>query len=162
MRKIICILVAFTFLGCSHTDDKLCKYIKSHCDFKNSDTCYIDLQKVLGIDYDTMYMFGEYTVVDVMRNIIGIEEYGSKHPNAVSVKDSYHKIILLKDHQIIYEDDFMYSRLDIKKGMIIEKKGIFDGDTITDRGYLYTSPIFRVIKKKLMDQSLFYTLESIP
>jgi hypothetical protein len=120
------------------------------------------LKKALTIDYDTMYIFREYTILSAMRDILGIKNYKYKSsPDALLVEDSHYKIILLKNHEIVYDNDFEHHYTYIENGSIVEGKGIFDGNTITDYALLYTSPIFCVEKKLNDNGKEFYILREI-
>ena len=87
--------------SCSNTDDKINKYIESHCSFNGTDLCYIDIKDVLKIDYDKMYLFGETTMANEISKVIGIPYNNDKY-----ISDSKYRIILLKDNKIVYEDDY--------------------------------------------------------
>lgn len=60
LSLFIFLLVCF-FYSCSNTDIKLLTYIEKHCDLSNNDNCYINIKDALKVDFDTMYVFGEYT-----------------------------------------------------------------------------------------------------
>lgn len=167
MKKLLYILIPVIFIvfqQCNNnTDDKLFSYIKNNCKFNNCDTCcQINFKYIFKIDYDTMYIFHEYTVLNIIRNVLHIKGYRqTENANTILIDDSHYKIILLKNHKILYEDDFEYKHTYIDKGYVIEKKGIFDSNTITDYAFLYTSPIF-FVEKKLNDTGReFYVLTEI-
>jgi hypothetical protein len=118
------------------------------------------LKKALTIDYDTMYIFHAYTILSAMQDILGIKNYKyTSSPDALVVEDDHYKIVLLKNHEIVYDDDFKYHHTHITNGSIVEGKGIFDGSLITDYALLYTSPIFCVEKKLNDNGEPFYILE---
>ena len=94
------------FFACNHTDKKIIKYVKSVCP-SGSDTCRIDLRKVLNVDYDCMYLFCEFTQPDEISSIMGIAYSSNK-----TITDSKYRIILLKNNQIVYEDDFYIRYMD--------------------------------------------------
>ena len=100
ISKIILLSVCL-FYGCSDTDDKLYKYIESHCDFEEADTCYIDIKDALKIDYDKMYLFVELTHADEISKILEIP-----YNNNRFIPDSKYRIIFLKNDKIVYEDDY--------------------------------------------------------
>ena len=66
--------------------------------------------------------------------------------NIKSLIQNYGKIILLKNHKIVHEDDFKFQKIIFQNGTIIEGNGIFDGNPIKDYAFLYISPFFKVIK----------------
>ncbi len=149
------------FISCNNTPNKLYKYIKSNCQFQDcgkifyesnfvEDTCfcYIDLRQALNIDFDTMYIFREYTPLTVIQDILDMKDYkqSSRQNTELLVKEGYLKIILLKNHKIVHEDDFKFQKIIFQNGTIIEGKGIFDSNPIKDHAFLYISPFFKVIK----------------
>lgn len=149
------------FISCNNTPNKLYKYIKLNCQFQDcgkifyesnfvEDTClcYIDLRQALNIDFDTMYIFREYTPLTVIQDILDMKDYKqSSHQNTeLLVQEGSYKIILLKNHKIVHEDDFKFQKIIFQNGTIIEGTGIFDGNSIKDYAFLYISPFFKVIK----------------
>lgn len=100
LKIILLLMFAVLFFSCNHTDKSIIRYVKSVCP-NISDTCKIDLRKVLKVDYDCMYLFGEFTPSDEISSVMGIS-YNSKK----TIADSEKRIILLKNSQIVYEDDF--------------------------------------------------------
>lgn len=47
------------------------RYIKAQ-NIDIGDTCVIDFRDVLDVDYDCLYLFGEFTPPEYIANIIGI------------------------------------------------------------------------------------------
>jgi hypothetical protein len=91
----ITLLVICLFSCKKSKDDQLTTYIEKKCSFDNKDTCYINLKDVFNVDYDTMFVFDEYTQLQGVRLILGLEEYDSKNnllPNGFLVEDSHKKI----------------------------------------------------------------------
>lgn len=90
----------FIFLvSCSHTDNAIVKYIETHSFSQNADTI-IDLQVVLGVKYDSMYLFEEFTESIVPKVL------GDTYTNLHTIVDSENRIILFNNGKIVYEDDF--------------------------------------------------------
>ena len=99
LKIIIYIIFVFLVFGCTNsTDKKIIHYIQN---LECIDTCCIDLRNVLNVDYDIMYLFGEFTLDDEISSIIGIEYQENK-----VITDSKYRIILVKNNKIVYEDDF--------------------------------------------------------
>jgi hypothetical protein len=94
------LILSGLFLACNHTDKKIIRYVQSVCP-NDWDSCRIDLRKVLKIDYDRVYLFCEFTQSDKIASVIGIAYSSDK-----TIADSEWRIILLKDNEIVYEDDF--------------------------------------------------------
>ncbi len=134
--KIVSLLMfAGLFFACNHTDKRIIKYVESVCP-NSSDTCRIDLRKVLKVDYDCMYLFGEFTQPDEISSVMGIAYSSNK-----TIADSERRIILLKNNQIVYEDDFHIRFMDFEE--ITERV-----DTIRKNSYylVHYSPYYLVSK----------------
>jgi hypothetical protein len=100
LKFSICLFLVGLFTACTSTDKKIIKYVQSVC-INGEDTCRIDLRQVLNVDYDSMYLFGEYTP-DSEISLALRQEYVSNK----TIADSKDRIILLKNNKIVYEDDF--------------------------------------------------------
>lgn len=149
----ISFLAFFMLNSCTHTPQKIETYVKKYCNFKANDTCFIDLRKILKLDYDTMYVFGSLTPLTGVRNIIGINEYGkSKNPkiDLIGYDSDMCRIILIKNGKVVYEDEYHYrnyrTRLLYENFHIVKGQGIFDGNSIDVKGYICTNHIFKVTK----------------
>jgi hypothetical protein len=141
--------------SCTNTDDKLLAYIENHCNFNSKDTCYINFEKVVNIDYDEMYIFGETTTKEEISEIIRLSY---KNDNYIS--DSEYRMILIKNKQIVYEDDFYQDKV------IFSEKSTLSDDKKNGNPTVFCikndSPKFRVIKmKKFTNEGcgFFYILE---
>lgn len=100
MKQIgVIFMMAFGLISCQHTDEKIINYIKSNGLNDQSDYI-IDLHDILGIEYDSMYIFTEYTNTNIAYVI------GKKYSNFREIVDSHNRIILFKNGDIVYEDDF--------------------------------------------------------
>ena len=147
--KIIFILFSmFLLYGCSNTDDKLNKYIEAHCSFNGLDTCYINIKEALKIDYDEMYLFGESTMADEISKVIGIPYNNDKY-----ITDSKYRMILLKNNEIVYEDDYYQKHT-----------YFFNIENRIEVNFfcaLYTSSIFWIEKGVDSEKKSFYLLRPI-
>lgn len=148
------ILIVFIFLiifGCNSSKERrFYSFIENNCSFENSDTAYIDLKDYFKVNFDTMYVFGEYTQLEGVRLILGIKNYRSKNammPKGFLVEDSHNKIILLKNHKIVFDEDIK-SPYFYDDGIEVKKVGIFDGEAFTNYAKIFTTSKFMVIKKK--------------
>ena len=104
---VIILLSLWVLSGCSsRTDAKFYRYIRSLSNYPDSIVCYINIKDALGIDFDKMFLFGETTSAKEISNIIGIP-----YSNNRFISDSRYRIILLKDNEIVYEDDFYQRRI---------------------------------------------------
>lgn len=103
-KSTVAILIATTLLCVAcHTDDKLLNYMKKH-PIAIGDSCIVDLQEVLGIQYDSMYLFHEdldFLIPQVLNM-----------PQGKLICDSHQRIFLFKDGNPIYIDDFQVYHID--------------------------------------------------
>jgi hypothetical protein len=138
-------------LGCnSSKKNEFYSYIESKCAFENSDTSYVDLKDFFKVDYDTMYVFGEYTQLEGVRLILGIQDYESSNAlmsKGFLVEDSYNKIILLKDHKVVFDEDMKIPYL-YSDGIEVKKEGVFDGEPYTHHAKIFTTSKFMILKMK--------------
>ena len=135
--KFLIILSIYLIYGCSNTDDKLKKYIESHCSFEQSEICYIDLKDALNIDYDKMFLFGEGIRSDEISNIIGLTYSKDKF-----VPDSKYRIIFVKNNKVVYDDDYYQYQTDFV--LLNPIKEVYPLTTC----YLCTDSIFYVTKRE--------------
>jgi len=138
-------------LGCnSSKKNEFYSYIESKCSFENSDTTYIDLKDFFRVDYDTMYVFGEYTLLEGVRLILNIPDYECSNAlmtKGFLVEDSYNKIILLKDHRVVFDEDMKVPYL-YSDGIEVKKQGVFDGEPYIHHAKIFTTSKFMIVKKK--------------
>lgn len=102
MKNVFCVMIFAVALLAScrrHTDDIIISYIKDNkCDV-------LDLQDALNIKYDSMYLFVEFSNSKIPE-IIG-NNYFNKH----EIVDSYDRILLFNNGEIVYEDDFPLNKM---------------------------------------------------
>lgn len=168
MKVFAYILVSCTIIlfitGCHTVDNSIEYYIDHYCDFSKNDTCYIDIRKVLNVDYDSMYIFYWSTTSQGVRNITGVEEYGDyKNPDKGSFvcSDDY-RILLIKNGKIVY-NRLCYSstkkiHINMESFILVKGDGYFDGKVVDDQGYFAPNPIFMVVKDK---QSMEYDIYAL-
>lgn len=94
------LLVCAYSISCSDTSYKISDYIRESC-YNGYQTCKIDLREALKVDYDRLYLFNEYTTENEIKSVLSIEYKSHK-----TIADSEFRIILLKNNQIVYEDNF--------------------------------------------------------
>jgi len=147
---ILLLMLSGLFFACNHTDTKIIKYVQSACP-SNTDTCTIDLQKILNVDYDSMFLFGEFTQPDEISSIMGITYSSNK-----TIPDSEKRIILLKDKQIVYENDF--STRFMKFEEITERI-----DTVQKNSFylVHYSSLYLVSKDLYNESNYIYYLKAI-
>jgi len=154
-RYLVFSLSILLCCSCSNTDDKILAYIENHCHFNNNDTCYINFKEVVKTDYDEMYIFGETTTREEISDIIRLSY---KNDNYIS--DSEYRMILIKNKQIVYENDYYQNKVIFsEKSTLSDDKKNGNPTVFCIKNY---SPKFRVIKmKKITSEgfSFFYILE---
>ena len=156
MNKSIFIFVftiVFTSIcSCSsHFPDKIEGYVLKHNILNDRGFGELDLREVLGVDYDTMYVFHSLIPLNGVQNIIGIKTYGDAEDpyTALIGSDSEMcRIIFIKNNRVVYEDDYYYYeyKLDLQFETFrkISGYGIFDGSPIAVHGYICTKHHFTV------------------
>lgn len=121
MRKyIFCILLSGTFISCSFMKKE--RLILSTHYFMNQDgvdSVEVDMRKILGIDYDSLYIFSEYCRSNI-EDILGIQ-YTTRR----EIPDSYQRAIFLSGDQIICEFDLCADRIYFSE--YTERNDINDG-----------------------------------
>ena len=85
------------------TDKILFSYIDSACPQGGS----INLMRALNVGYDTAFLFGECTNEKEIEKAIGIP-YSQK----TFLQDSEYKLILLNNHNIVYDNNFYCKRVE--------------------------------------------------
>lgn len=116
-----------------YTDIMLRAQIRSNCDFEEFGISTIDLKDALDTDFDTMYMFDHNTRSYEIRKIIGTR-YSNKH----AIRRGAHRIILLKNRKVVYQDTYQQNFT-----YLIRPKP--DEDTDTQPYQVFTSSLFWVI-----------------
>ncbi|PKP20680.1 MAG: hypothetical protein CVU04_03390 [Bacteroidetes bacterium HGW-Bacteroidetes-20] len=145
-------LILITTNSCLSPIQKIEKYINKNCNFEIDDTCNIDIQKALRVEYDTMYIFYSLIPTSGVQRIIGTSDFknSNKSENALLGKDSdIYFIFLKKDGKVVYEDKYHSSSLIyLSSDNFVEVKGMgfFDGDSVQVSGEMNTNPIFQVVK----------------
>lgn len=136
------------FTSCKKDNNDFSKFIQTRCNFNSCDRCKLDLKDFFMVDYDTMYVFGEYTQLQGISLILGIEynETNIMMPKGFVVEDSYNKIILLKNHKIVYDEDVKSPYFYSDNGIIVEKSGAFDDSTFIHRAKMFLSTRITIMK----------------
>lgn len=148
--KFILFIICVGLLGaCNHIDRKIIKYVQTSC--PNNDTCHIDLREVLKVDYDCMYLFGEFTQPDEISSIMGIPYESNK-----TITDSKYRVILLKDSNVVYEDEFHSHTMYFYR--ITDR---IDTTHIKTFYLVHYSPYYLVIKEKDDYGEFYYCLLTI-
>jgi hypothetical protein len=157
-------MLLLLLLGCSsNKKNEFYSYIESKCAFEHSDTSYIDLKDYFKVDYDTMYVFGEYTQLEGVRLILGIQDYESTNasmPKGFLVEDSHNKIILLKHHKVVFDEDIMNPYF-YNDGIEVKRMGIFDSAPFPHYAKIFTTSKFMIIRKKNDNGGCYYIYRNV-
>ena len=168
MKVFAYILVSCTIIlfltGCHTADNSIECYIDRYCDFSKNDTCYIDMRKVLNVDYDSMYIFYWNTTTQGVRDITGVEEYGdykNLDKGSFICSDEY-RMLLIKKGKIVYNrlgySSTRKGHINMDSFILVKGDGYFDGKVIDDQGYFAPNPIFMVLKDR---QNLEYDIYAL-
>ena len=110
VTTIICILPACNEVCSVFFMDKTSRsiygYLNDYYPKDNLDSICIDLRQVLKKDYDSLFVFCEYTPDNLISMVLK-QNYTS--PRRLKyIPDSYSRIILLKKDSIIYQDNYYH------------------------------------------------------
>lgn len=146
--QVVIICSCVVFASCRKTDRVLFSYIESVCPQGGE----INLKKALGVDYDTAYLFSDCTNGKEMASAMGI----SYRPKAF-LQDSEYKLILLKNHKVVYDNKFYCNKVEF-----------FCYDTMYFHAmngvwyYIWTDSIFVATPRKGdISGNLFYQLRPV-
>jgi len=155
--------LAFFLLGCNNKkQSQFYSYIERNCEFKDNDSCYIDLKDFFRVNYDTMYVFGEYSQLEGVKLISGVQNYENSNimmPNGFLVEDSYNKIILIKNQEIVLDEDMKVPYL-YDDGIEVKRVGVFDGEPYTHYAKMFLTSKFLVVRGK-NGSSYYYVYRNV-
>lgn len=132
------------FTSCKKTDKTLYAYIDS----KTPNIELIDLKVALKVDYDTAFLFSECTNNKEIEMVLGIP-----YPQKTFLQDSEHKLILLKKHEIVYDNSFYYRRIEF---LFYNQRYHFKKKHVEYT--MWTESIFKVSLIEKMDGNTIYLL----
>lgn len=162
MKKYLFLLLSVIFLGCTSNsfDAKLKDYIITYCDFSNKDTCRIDLKNIFKVDYDTMYLFDGYSSPESIPLII--EGKSTKLTGKFIYGTEKDMIVLSRNKKIVHKTGWKHQFVSISYDRFVEKKGLFDGDSIVVSACIYVSSVF-LVREVVDDKNKLttYVLEPI-
>ena len=156
MNKSIFIFVftiVFTSIcSCSsHFPDKIEGYVLKHNILNDRGFGELDLREVLGMDYDTMYVFHSLIPLNGVQNIIGIKTYGDAEDPYTALIGSDSEmciVIFIKNNKVVYEDEYYYSHYKLQvlfeTFCKVNGCGVFDGNPAPVQGYMCTKHHFTV------------------
>lgn len=107
-KKTITFMLFFScmlFISCNKTERRLMSYLRTVNPSQQKEVT-IDLRKAMDVDYDCAYLFYECTTERDIEAVLGIP-YRKK----TYLPDSKHKLILMKDKKIVYDDNFYYNEV---------------------------------------------------
>lgn len=101
LQIVICSCIIFT--SCKKTD----KILYSYIDSEHPNIELLNLKKALKVDYDTAFLFSECTSNKEIEVVLGMP-----YPQKTFLQDSEHKLILLKNHEVVYDNSFYYKKIE--------------------------------------------------
>ena len=155
-RWLFIALMNLLLLGCRDTDENLHDYISTKLNARSDDSCYINLIEALEINYDTMYIFGEFCNANEIRSVLRQD-----YVNTDAVKEGSRRIVLLKEGRIVHEDTYEQKHIVISGG---EKLKNIDPGKISCYCRVYASPVFlveRINDDKGHLTKYFYLLQNV-
>jgi len=151
IKTLIITAISLLLNSCNNKQGEFSAYLDNKFKYQKGDSCYIDLTDFFKIDYDTMYVFGAYSQVEGVRSILGNQNYNNSNimmPRGFLVEDSQNKIILIKGHKIVYDQDVSSPYL-YNGGHEVQKDGFFDGEKYTYYAKVYSNSKLLVVRKKI-------------
>ena len=97
----LCCSVIFT--SCKKTDKLIFSYIVA----TNPDGGMINLKNALGTDFDTAFFWSECTNEKDIEMVLGIP-----YTQKTFLQDSEHKLILVKNHEIVFDNNFYCKKIE--------------------------------------------------
>lgn len=143
MKKALLFSIFLLFLtSCNHDVRKLCDYIEKNTMYDlGVDTCYIDLQRALGIEYDKMYVAHSYDNKYGIGQLMKMPYY-----NNHDVQWDCNRWIFIKGNKVVYE--FNYNR----------KRVNFYLPFVDHQDQPIKTSIFKVVKSESDDGKPYYGL----
>lgn len=92
-------IVAVSCYCCHNRAIQISSYIEKNCSFEFVDTCYIDMQRVLGKEYDALYLFSGITPPEIMAEVMQIPY------NKSWLGDDQYRLILVDDDEVVLDVD---------------------------------------------------------
>ncbi|MBR2050377.1 MAG: hypothetical protein IKC30_00495 [Rikenellaceae bacterium] len=104
LKYIIPLLLIGYFFVDRYTNpyQRIYRYIERHCSFGVVDTCYIDMEKALGVKYDLIYHFtgNLHPYPELIAQDLRLPYSGR------GLGDNEERIILVRDDKVVYERTF--------------------------------------------------------
>lgn len=79
------------------------RYLDDNTNFEFVDTCYIDMVKILEVEYDTLYFFSGITPTEMIAEKMRIPYNNSW------LGDDQYRLILVRDDEVVYDRDMSRS-----------------------------------------------------
>lgn len=79
------------------------RYLDDNTNFEFVDTCYIDMVKILEVEYDTLYFFSGITTTEMIAEKMRIPYNNSW------LGDDQYRLILVRDDEVVYDRDMSRS-----------------------------------------------------
>lgn len=103
LLQTMIIFSCLIFASCKKTDKILFSYIDS----ANPQGGVINMKDALKVDYDTAFLFSECTTNKDIETILEMP-----YPKKTFLQDSEYKLILLRNHKIVYDNSFYCKRVE--------------------------------------------------
>ncbi len=143
LQIFFCCCIIFT--SCKKTDKILYYYID--CDNPNIEL--VDLKKALKVDYDTAFLFSECTNDKEIEMVLGMP-----YPHKTFLQDSEHKLILLKNHKVVYDNSFYCRKIEF---LFHGQKYHFKKNHVEYT--MWTDSIFKITLIEKVDGNHLYQLQ---
>lgn len=145
-RCLIIVLTIFISTGinsCSNCSEKsIAKYIERTCDFSSDTMCIIDLRQALNMDFDSIYLFNGYDAPEYVD--IFIKGKSKKLSSSFIYGNEDELMVFVKNKEVIKNCRLSHKELHFIKLNEVNKKAIFDNDTLTIYAKMYPKYTFSV------------------
>jgi|SaaInl1SG_22_DNA_1037389.scaffolds.fasta_scaffold13950_3 hypothetical protein len=105
LKTIELLSLCLLLFSCNNTESELIEFMESNFEHIENSILEIDLEEAFNTQYDTLYLFGEFTQSEEISSVIGIEYNGR------IVSDSKKRIILVENGCIVFETNISTKNL---------------------------------------------------
>ena len=106
-KSILLLILLSNFAACSLQDSILVDIVivvEQQCVFKGNSQCEVNLGGSMGLAWDDLYVFDEWTSDTSVKKATGIDT------NFGAVPDMHDRIIFVRNGKIVYKEDYPWSK----------------------------------------------------
>jgi hypothetical protein len=102
IKKNVIFLLLLTTIGCNNKSVRtdIIRSVENHYKSPNSDSVFVyNINKFIDFDWDTLYIFGEFTTAEEISSELGF------NCNCSNIGDSKESIIFVKEFKIVHSEN---------------------------------------------------------